>query len=145
MRKQILSVGVADMDGFDPLTAALGWERAVGILQESLGALGEIVVRHEGQIRKYLGDALLFSFIDPREAVRAADEMARYRLPADGRTVRFFVGLATGEVLVTPLGHGSSVTVDIFGDTVTRAFRLIPQAKASERGLALDDETRQYE
>jgi adenylate cyclase len=141
MQTQRLSVGVADLNQFEALLARLGAERSIALLDEAVNALGEIIVGQGGQIRKYIGDALLFTFASSAHAVRAARQMAAYRRDADGQNLRFYVSVATGEVLVGAFGHPALRSEDVFGETVNRAFRLLDAARNSEDGVALDDET----
>lgn len=141
MQTQRLSVGVADLNQFEALIARVGVERSIALLDEAVNTLGEIVLRQGGQIRKYIGDALLFTFSSPERAARAAREMAAYRREVEGQTLRFCVSVATGEVLVGAFGHPALRMDDVFGETVNRAFHLLKTARSSEDGLALDDET----
>jgi class 3 adenylate cyclase len=139
-----LSVGFADLHQFLVLISTAGWEKTALILQESVTAIGDLIVQHNGQIRKYLGDAVLFTFEDPRQAIRAAQAIAQYRRAIDSQIVRFHVGVATGDVLETEFGHPSYRLPEIFGQPVIQAIELIRAAKASPQGFALCDETRKY-
>lgn len=145
MQTQQLSICFADMQSFTALVRAVGWERAIAATQTAMVATGDIVVQHGGQIRKYIGDAVLASFPDPRQAIQAARAIAQYRQNVDNAEVRFRVGAATGDVLVTPFGHASHRIEDIFGEAVIRAIELIAKARATPAGVALDDETQKYE
>jgi class 3 adenylate cyclase len=144
MKKQAMSVGFADVHHFMELADEVGMEEAIGILQDGLVAAGETIVNHGGEIRKYLGDAILFTVNDPREAVSAAREIAQYRRDVGSFAVSFYVAIATGEVTVVQIGHPSHVVEDIFGDTVNRAALLLREARESEGGVALCEETQKY-
>ena len=144
MTKQEMSVGFADMHHFVPLIAAVGWERAIEYLQDGFNAVGDAIVGRQGQIRKYLGDAVLFTFDDPGQAITAAREMAGYRREVGAITLRFYVAVATGEVFVTQIGHSSYRVEDILGEPVNRAFGLIRQARVTEDGIALDDASKKH-
>ncbi len=144
MPPRILSVGFADLHQFLSLISTVGWEETLVILQDAVSVVGDLIVQHGGHIRKYLGDAVLFSFDDPTQAVRAARAIALYRNVAQGQTVRFYVGVATGEVFETEFGHPSNRTPDIFGQPVIRAIELIKAAKASPDGVALCETTQKH-
>lgn len=145
MPTQRLTIFFADMHRFTVLIRAVGWERAVAATQTAMVAIGDSVVQHGGQIRKYIGDAVLASFPDPQQAIQAARAIAQYRQNVDNAEIRFSVGVATGEVLVTPFGHDSHRSEDIFGEAVIRAIELIAEARTTPTGVALDDETKKYE
>jgi class 3 adenylate cyclase len=139
-----LTIAFADMREFMVLIRAVGWERAIAATQTAMEAIGDIVIQHGGQIRKYLGDAVLMSFADARPAIAAARAIAQYRQVVDNHEIRFGVGVATGEVLVTPFGHATNRIEDVFGDPVIRALDLLKEAHTHPDGMALDDETRKH-
>lgn len=141
MPTQRLTIVLADMQQFTALVRAVGWGRAVEATQATMDAIGDIVVQHGGQLRKYLGDAVLVSFAEPGPAVEAAQAIAQYRQSVDNVEVRFSVGVASGPVLVTPFGHASYRIEDVFGDAVIRAFELAQQARHAPAGVALDGDT----
>jgi adenylate cyclase len=145
VKKETLSVGFADLDKFTTLITVIGWEKTLALLQESFNSIGNLIVNHNGRIRKYLGDGILFTFADPRQAIRAAKEIAQYRQSFDSHLLRYYVAIATGEVFVGELGHSSLKIEDIMGEPVIQAFRLISEAKKSEQGLALCSATQKFE
>lgn len=145
MERQILSVGVADLVNFSRAAAALGSEGSVDLVQEAYQAAGDVILRCDGRIHKYLGDAILFSCADPRKAIQAAQAIATsYRREVDGLTVRYRVAVATGEVLVGKVGHPSYLVEDIMGTTVNQAFILLRTASQADAKIALCEETRKY-
>lgn len=144
MKTQRLTIAFADMLQFMALIRAVGWERALAATQTAMEAIGNIVVQHGGTIRKYMGDAVLMSFVEARSAVAAAQAIAQYRQSVDNHAIRFCVGVATGDVFVTPFGHASHRIEDVFGHAVIRALELIKDARTQPAGVALDDETQKY-
>jgi adenylate cyclase len=140
---RVLSVGLADLTGYAALLERLPAPDAVGVLQECLEAAGECVVARGGVIRKYLGDALLFTFEEPGAAVAAARALAA--LPARavaGLSLRWRVAVATGEVVLARIGHPSLALEDVLGVPVNRAARLLRAAAAAPDGVLLCPETR---
>ena len=144
MQRQKMSVGFADLTHYERLMAAVSEEEAIAHLQACVQAAGDVIVKHGGQIRKYIGDALLFSFTDPRQAIGAAKELAQFSREVEGLTLHYDIAIATGEVLVVQLGHPSYVVEDILGETVNRAAKLLRQAAQSKDGFALCEETQKY-
>lgn len=137
-----MTVGFADLTHYTRLVELVGSEPALEIVQEAFASAGDVIVRHGGRIRKYIGDAILFTFEDPVSAGRAATEIAAsFRKEMPPLLVRFRVGVATGEVLECELGHRSLRSRDIMGQTVNRAALLLKDAGKSASGTALCEET----
>lgn len=143
MERRTLSVGFADMSGYQKLWEVASEEEALALLQERLKGIGDAILGHGGQIRKYIGDAVLFTFEDRAAAASAAREIAGAPpREVNGLTIRNHVAVVTGEVLLTLVGHPSYLIEDILGPTVNRAAILLRQAAKSGSGLALCEETR---
>jgi class 3 adenylate cyclase len=116
--KKDRAVLFADISQSSSLYQQLGDTRAHTIVNASIQALTRVLPRHEGELVKTLGDAIMCVFPTPDLAVLAAGEMqatiAATR-PAD-YPVGIHVGLHYGSVLVE---NG-----DVFGDTVNVAAYL---------------------
>jgi adenylate cyclase len=137
-----LSVGYADLCGFGRAARTLDSGGVVDVLQDAYTIAGDAIIAHGGQIRKYIGDSVLFTCIRPTDAVQAAHEIAAWRRDVGATTLRFRVGLATGEVAVAEVGHRSHRATDIFGETVNQAVTLSDEAGTCESGVAMCDTTR---
>lgn len=143
MKKQHLTVGIADLTHFTQIVAAIGAKNAIECLQEAFKAAGDSIIRNDGLIRKYIGDAILFSFTDPKAAMLAAEEITSgFMKQIDGLTLRFKVALATGTVMVGKIGHPSHLVEDVMGEVVNNAVLLLKEARQSENGIAICDETK---
>lgn len=137
-----LTVGFADLDHFSAFSEANGLPELHAMLQAAFAAAGDEVVSRGGRIVKYLGDSLLFTFEDAAAAAQAARAIAgSFSAEVGDLEVVFRVGVATGEVLVAPLGHPSFQTDDILGETVNRAAKLLRAAGQREDRVALCPET----
>jgi adenylate cyclase len=146
MKKQNMAVGFADLTNFARLVDAVGSEKSIEFLQEAFKVAGDSIIKFGGQIRKYMGDTILFTFTDPRQAVYAAKEIASgYRREVNSLTLRYNVAVATGEVIVGKIGHPSYLVEDVMGEVVNRAAMLVKKAAKSESGVAFCNETKKYE
>jgi adenylate cyclase len=144
LTKHRMSVGFADLTHYTRMVELLGSEQGLEVLHEAFGAAGDAIVRHGGRIRKYIGDAILFTFDDPQRAARAAAEIAGgFRRSIGPLLLRYRVGIATGDVLEGEIGHPSLRVQDIMGQTVNQAARLIKEAGKSDSGVALCEQTQQ--
>jgi adenylate cyclase len=116
-------------------------ERQYAFLQEMYEALGEIVVGHQGELVKYLGDGFLsvFPLGLEREAVASAlamretfaDMVRRWGLPAD---TELEVGIGMGPVGEGVFGHPTLRQRDVHGEAVLRAATI-----GHHRGVAITE------
>lgn len=133
-----LTILFCDVRGFTSLSETLEPEALVGVLQDFLNPMSEIIVRHEGTIDKYIGDAVMALFGAPLpledHAVRACrtalDMTATLKRldrewEAHGRPrLRIGVGLNTGVVAVGNMGSDRLFDYTAIGDNVNLASRL---------------------
>lgn len=135
-KRQVATVLFGDLRGFTALAERLDPEQVVGLLNQCLGRMAEVVFRHDGMVDKFIGDAIMAVFgvptprpDDAERAVQAALEMqaavAQVRVPgADGDTFRMGIGVHTGELVVGNIGSERRVDYTVVGDTVNLAARL---------------------
>ncbi len=122
-----------DLRGSTALYERVGDAVAFNIVREHFAFLGSIVRDHNGAVVKTIGDAVMASFGDPADAVRAALDM-------QARIVGFNRANAADRALAIKLGvHvGGSVMVslndrlDYFGSTVNMAARLQGQSTGGD-------------
>ena len=137
-----LSVGFADMDGFMKVVEGGSDADIAALVQATYRAVGDAVVRNRGRVRKYLGDAIMFTCPDPASASKAAHEIAALRFRTRDQEVRFHVSVATGTVVEGTFGHSTHRHEDIFGHTIHRAALVSREARADPSHVALDEATR---
>ncbi|MFI5261456.1 MAG: adenylate/guanylate cyclase domain-containing protein [Candidatus Limnocylindrales bacterium] len=149
VERRIVTILFADLVGFTSLSERLDAEDVATIQDAYFAAVRETVLRHGGQLEKFIGDAVMAAFGVPRardddaeRAVRAglslvaAVELLGARLDLDGGGLRLRVGVNTGEVVHAIDGpDGGRVT----GDPVNVAARL--QAAAEPGGVLVGEET----
>jgi class 3 adenylate cyclase/tetratricopeptide (TPR) repeat protein len=141
-RKQV-TVLFADVKGSMELLADLDPEDAQKLLDPVLERMMEAVHRYEGIVNKVLGDGIMALFGAPvaheDHAVRAcyaalwmqktiaryADEVQR----SHGVPVTIRVGLNSGEIVISDIGHDLRMDYSVVGQTVHLAARLEQMAK----------------
>ncbi len=143
MEKQRLTVCFADLTNFRLLVETAGIERTYEYLQEAFKIAGDKIIQYGGTIRKYIGDTILFTFDEPGNTVKSANEIAGYIKEVGEISLRFNIGIAAGEVLLVKLGHPSFLVEDILGRTVNEAEMNVKKARKSESGVAYCKETEQ--
>ena len=145
MEKRVMAVGVADLNNFGKIINSRNADDVVEYLQEAFEVTGDIILKHGGHVVKYIGDAFLFAFDDPKNAVAAANEIASdYSREVGTLMLRFTVSVATGDVFVGMIGHPEFEHEDVLGSTVNNAFQLQKNAKQAYSGTAFCEETQKY-
>ena len=94
--------------------------------------LRESIAANSGALVKTIGDAVMASFVDPLDGLRAALDMqariARLNADAGGELISLKVGLHAGACLAVTLND----RLDYFGQTVNIAARVQSLAGADE-------------
>ncbi len=141
-----ITVVLSDIRGYTAITEKLGAAEVVALLNEYFAILVDEVVKEDGVIDKFMGDAMLCWFGAPvpqadhaERAVRAAAaiqkrlaawnaERAARGLPA----VHTGVGIASGEVVVGNIGSPQKLEYTAIGDAVNLASRLCSKADGGQ-------------
>tara|TARA_B100000614_G_scaffold133182_1_gene118605 strand:- start:634 stop:2592 length:1959 start_codon:yes stop_codon:yes gene_type:complete len=127
-----------DIAGFTSLAEATEPSLLVTVLNEYLDAVSQIVLRHEGTIDKYVGDAVVAFFGAPlvqedhcRRAIECATEIdafsTRFRQEARAGGVKLGhtrIGVHSGEAIVGNFGGEARFDYTAIGDAVNTAARL---------------------
>ena len=140
-----LSIVMTDLRGFTTLGESFGndVEGLTQIMNDYMTALSIPVLKNDGTLIKFIGDASLHVHGAPlddlnhaKTAVRTALEMIRaiekfnVKLTAKGRPpVGMGAGVNTGETLIGNIGAKSKFGYDVLGDSVSTAARLEGQTK----------------
>ncbi len=143
MRNHNVEVGshvilFTDIHNFSIAVNALGKDQ-YGFLQEFYEKLGDVIVEHDGEIMKYLGDAILCIFDSENQAVESALKMRKvYSDIVTGRNLsgdtELEIGISAGEVGIGTFGHKSLMQKDVFGTVVNQAAMI-----GHHRGIAVTE------
>lgn len=141
-----LSIVMTDLRGFTTLGESFGddVEGLTQIMNDYMTALSVPVLKNDGTLIKFIGDASLHVHGAPlddtnhaRSAVQTALEMIRaieqfnIELVAKGRPpVGMGAGVNTGETLIGNIGAKTKFGYDVLGDSVSTAARLEGQTKS---------------
>jgi adenylate cyclase len=147
--RRVVTALFADLVGYTQLVDQLDPEEVRVRVDAALTVLGEAVVRFDGSLEKFVGDAVLAVFGVPTahddDALRAClcaleMQVALARL-GDGsdRPLQLRVGIATGEVVAAVRDLAGVRSVALTGDCMTTAARL--QQLADPASALLDDAT----
>ena len=143
--KKELSIVMTDLRGFTTLGESFGddVEGLTQIMNDYMTALSVPVLKNDGTLIKFIGDASLHVHGAPlddanhaKTAVRTAQQMIQaiadfnVELVASGRPpVGMGAGVNTGETLIGNIGAKTKFGYDVLGDSVSTAARLEGQTK----------------
>jgi class 3 adenylate cyclase len=150
-RKLNCAILFCDIRGFTAMSEKLKVEEVVHVLNSYFTVGSQIIATCDGQINKFIGDAILAVFQDPpgfstgstacRNAVRAGmDLVAAFRrervvwaekipTPFD---VDLGVGIHFGELIMGNFGSPQRIEYTVIGDTVNFASRLCSLAQRGQ-------------
>jgi len=149
-RKNV-TVMFSDLSGYTAMTEKLDPEEVKEIMGRVFGEIAQVVVKYEGFIEKFIGDAVMALFgvpksheDDPIRAIKAAREIhdivssisPRYEKRI-GKPLAMHTGICTG-LVVTGEVNLEKGTHGVLGDTINVASRLSGLAKAGEIVISPD-------
>ncbi len=126
-----------DVVGFTSYTELNGAEEAIAMLNELFGICDVITREALGDIDKFVGDALMATFIDANDAINAADKIMNQALPELNRIrnengkqpIHIRIGINSGNVLQGDIGTKDRSDLTVIGDVVNTASRIEKAAK----------------
>jgi len=115
----------SDLQGSTALYERVGDARAFNMVREHFALLASIVRDHDGAVVKTIGDAVMASFGDPANAVKAAIAM---QAAIKSHDLVLKLGVHAGPSVVVNLND----RLDYFGSTVNMAARLQGQSAGGD-------------
>jgi len=148
-----LTLLFTDLAGFTSISEALEAEQVAQILNRHLTEMTEIVLRYQGTVDKFIGDAVMAFWgapiPDPDQslhAVKAAVEMqekiALMRaelLAGGGPELRMRIGIHRGDCIVGNMGGDNRFDYTAIGDPVNLASRMEGVNKVYGTGILLSE------
>jgi adenylate cyclase len=133
-----ISAFFSDVQGFTGIAEKLAPQELVELLNEFLTEMTDIILKNEGTVDKFEGDAIIAFFGAPnvlenqaRTACLTCVEMQqrlvqlRQKWRTEGRPELFMrIGLCTGPAVVGNMGSANRMDYTMMGDTVNTAARL---------------------
>jgi adenylate cyclase len=139
-QRRHVTILTSDVRGFTSLSETSDPFELVQQLNEYFTAMVEVVMRHEGTLDKYIGDAILTVYGAPlsagpvedalravRTAVEMREELAKLQegWKARGRPpIKIGIGLNSGQVIVGNIGSPQRMEYTVIGDVVNVAARV---------------------
>jgi class 3 adenylate cyclase len=133
-----VAVLFTDIKGSTALYDRIGDMKAFNLVRQHFGVLRDVIAANHGALVKTIGDAVMASFHEPLNAIRAALDMLaqikRFNDSACQELITLKIGAHVGECLAVTLNE----RLDYFGRTVNLAARV--QGLAAENEIYLTDE-----
>jgi adenylate cyclase len=137
-QKREVTILMSDLRGFTSVTEGLPPEAVVGILNSYLGAMVDIITKHQGTIDEFIGDGILVLFgapvqrhDDARRAVACALEMQLAMTAVNERfrrewlpEVEMGIAINTGPVVVGNIGSAKRTKYGVVGSHVNLTGRI---------------------
>ncbi|MBF0117298.1 MAG: CHASE2 domain-containing protein [Desulfobacterales bacterium] len=128
----------SDIQGFTGISEKLNPKALVELLNEFLTEMTDIVLRNQGTVDKFIGDAIVAFFGAPNDLEKHAEvacivsiEMQktlvrlREKWKKEGKAeIRMRIGLCTGSAVIGNMGSKTRMNYTMMGDTVNTASRL---------------------
>jgi class 3 adenylate cyclase len=121
-----------DIKGSTALYDRIGDMKAFNLVRQHFGVLRDVITANQGALVKTIGDAVMASFYDPLDAVRAAlgmlAQIKRFNDAAGEELITLKIGAHVGQCIAVTLNK----RLDYFGQTVNLAARVQGLAEANE-------------
>ncbi|HXE42440.1 MAG TPA: adenylate/guanylate cyclase domain-containing protein [Candidatus Baltobacteraceae bacterium] len=157
-RKQSVTVLFSDIRGFTSMTENSDAAKLVAQLNEYFLEMVGVVLKENGTLQKFIGDAImaawgdthsLGSTEDARRAVSAALQMRaaltklneRWATQPDRQQLKTGIGINHGDIIVGNIGHPQRMEFTVLGDGVNLAARLESATKQFHTDILIGEET----
>lgn len=144
--RQVLTVLYADLRGSTHLAETTDPEHLVEFINDFLGSMAEVILRHEGTLDKFVGDEVMALFGAPfpmeghaLRAVRVGLEMQEIHREVMERWIArgveacpLGVGIATGELIVGEMGSAQRSDYSVLGLVANLGSRICGVAQAGQ-------------
>ncbi len=125
-----ITVFFSDIVGFTPITEALDPHILAGWLNNYLNEMASIAIGCGGTLDKFIGDAVMVFFGDPRtqgpqgDAARCIQMALEMQACAKGLGIEVRMGISSGECIVGNFGSNDRMEYTVIGREVNVASRL---------------------
>ena len=142
----VATVLFSDIAGFSKISEKTTPRELFAMLNDYFTRIGDVIMKREGMINKYIGDAVMAIWNAPMPnenhaalACQAALEMER--IVDDMPLLQARVGINTGPMMVGNLGHLERMEYTVIGDAVNLASRLEGANKPFGTAIMISEST----
>jgi adenylate cyclase len=141
--KEEITVFFSDIRGFTTISEGMSPEKLVHFMNEYLSAMTKIVLKHNGVVDKYIGDAIMAFWGAPIKIKNHAEiacqtsldmleelkELNKKWQKEGYPEIKIGIGLNTGEAVIGNMGSYERFDYTAMGDTINLGSRLESQTK----------------
>ena len=138
----------SDIAGFSKISEQTTPRELFSLLNDYFTQIGDVIMKQDGMINKYIGDAIMAIWNTPLAhenhaalACQAALEMKR--VVDEMHPLRARIGINTGPMVAGNLGHAERMEYTVIGDAVNLASRLEGANKPFGTDIMISDSTEQ--
>lgn len=156
--KKVLSIFFSDIRSFTSISETMDPQKLIGYLNRYFTPMSDIVVKHQGMIDKYIGDALMAFYNAPIDvpehassacttALEMMDELAELNkaFAIEGLPeIEIGIGINTAEVVVGNMGSTKRFNYTVIGDGVNLASRVEGLNKIYGTHILITEFTKSY-
>jgi len=153
--KKVITVLFSDIRGFTTISEGMPPEQLVVLLNEYLEAMTEIVIKYNGTLDKYIGDAIMAFWGAPipqedhallccKAAVEMISGLNRLndKWKSEGKApLKIGIGINSGDMVVANMGSSSRMDYTLIGDEVNTGSRLEGTNKVYGTEIIISDKT----
>jgi adenylate cyclase len=146
--RKTLTVFFSDIVGFTSKSESMEAEELSQWLNCYLDRMAEIAIKYEGTLDKFIGDAVMVFFGDPKsegekkDALNCISMAMAMRQEAKKLGVNIRIGINTGECTVGNFGSENRMEYTVIGSAVNLASRLESSSKSGH--ILISDATHQF-
>jgi class 3 adenylate cyclase len=140
-----VTVVFLDLRGFTAFAETSEPEEVMGVLREYHGAIGPLILDHQGTLERFTGDGLMVFFNDPVEVPNPAERAIRLAVAARARVEELAaawrkrghdlglgVGIAQGYATIGAIGFEGRWDYGAIGTVTNLAARLCGEARSGQ-------------
>ncbi len=157
IKEKFVTIFFSDIRGFTTLSEAMGSPKAlIGLLNEYMTPMVDIIVESKGTVDKFIGDAIMAYWNAPNEVenhedaavgsavrqLRSLDELNKRLLEEGKPKIEIGIGINTGDVTVGEMGSYGRADYTIIGDPVNLASRLEGLCKPYHAHIVISEFTK---
>lgn len=157
IKEKFVTIFFSDIRGFTTLSEAMGSPKAlIGLLNEYMTPMVDIIVESKGTVDKFIGDAIMAYWNAPNEVenhedaavgsavrqLRSLNELNKRLLEEGKPKIEIGIGINTGDVTVGEMGSYGRADYTIIGDPVNLASRLEGLCKPYHAHIVISEFTK---
>lgn len=143
-----ITILFSDIRSFTALSDRMSSDKVFKFVNDYLSIIVPKIVKHNGFIDKYIGDAIMAIFSSPDDAIKASIDMMRalssynkHRINEGKEKINIGIGINTGQTSMGTIGFANHIETTVIGSTVNVAARLESLSKQYKLPIIISNTT----